>query len=223
VPKGARILDAGGGPGFTSLAIKLLGYNVIYLDLYPEPYREILEAYGVQVLKCDLERDRIPLSDGVVDTVVFSEVLEHLNPWYVPHTLSELNRVTRSSGLLFLTTPNIASIGKRVKLLLGRNPLGKMHVREYTMSEVVDLLHNHGYEILYKKYSMAYDLTPYHAHQRAFLLPLLKATIKHPTKENIFKTLVLPFVKLIPQIRSTIFVAAKKVRNVKMQAVHKRF
>lgn len=35
-----KIVDAGCAPGFTSIALKLLGYNAICLDLNPDPYKK---------------------------------------------------------------------------------------------------------------------------------------------------------------------------------------
>jgi len=135
VPRNAVILDAGSSPGFNSLALKLLGYEVYSVDINPEPYEPSLERLGIKVIKADLENERIPLNDGSVDCAVFTEVLEHLHPFKTAFTLSEINRTLKNGGYLYLTTSNVCSIGKRVRLLLGRNPLSKMHVREYTIKE----------------------------------------------------------------------------------------
>ena len=112
----------------------------ISLDINPEPCRTILEKYGIQVIKVDLENEVIPLKDGYIECVVFTEVLEHLHPYKIPFTLSELNRVLKVRGILYLTTPNAVSIGKRIKMLFGMQPIGEKHVRRYTMKEVVTLL-----------------------------------------------------------------------------------
>ena len=218
-----KILDAGGAPGFTSLALKLLGYEVILLDIDPEPYCDILQSYGIKVVRADLEHDIIPLNSEDIDVIIFTEVLEHLSPYYISWALSELNRVLKYQGLLFLSTPNIASIGKRVKLLLGKNPLGPMHVKEYTIDEVRKLLNTHGFEIIYGKYSMAYDKTPYHAKGRDHLLNLVKATAKYPTKENMFKLLSYPLVKICPSLRATILCYARKVGSTKPHIITRRF
>jgi len=82
----------------------------------------LLRLAKVQAIKPDLERDRVPVGDGWADCAVFSEVLEHLNPYYVGHTVSEINRVLRPGGILMLTTPNIASLFRRIRLLLGIQP-----------------------------------------------------------------------------------------------------
>jgi len=95
VPKNAVILDAGSSPGFNSLALKLLGYEVYSLDINPEPYEPLLKRLGIKVIKADLENERIPLNDGSVDCTIFTEILEHLNPFKITFTLSEINRTLK--------------------------------------------------------------------------------------------------------------------------------
>jgi hypothetical protein len=77
------------------------------------------------------------------DVVLFCEVLEHLrlSPRYVFRFLESLLKPT---GVLVVQTPNAAAIGKRVKLMAGRNPYGligedprnPLHFREYTLEEL---------------------------------------------------------------------------------------
>ena len=75
--------------------------------------------------------------------VVMAEVLEHL------HTAPELvlafvSTLIAANGRLILQTPNAASLTKRVKLLMGRNPYEMIrpdlrnpgHYREYTIAEL---------------------------------------------------------------------------------------
>ena len=47
-----------------------------------------------------------------------------------------------------ITTPNIASFFRRLKLLTGKTPIYRLHVREYTKYEVEELLRNSGFKIL---------------------------------------------------------------------------
>lgn len=174
VPKNAVILDAGSSPGFNSLALKLLGYEVYSLDINPEPYEPLLERLGIKVIKADLENERIPLNDGSVDCTIFTEILGHLNPFKITFTLSEINRTLKNRGYLYLTTPNICSIGKRVKCCFGYNPLGKMHVREYTIIEVRDILNTHGFKPIRQGFSLSYNITPHDAKGRDYKGNLLK-------------------------------------------------
>ena len=62
----------------------------------------------------------LPFRDACFDTIVCSEVIEHLiDPDFL---LSEIARTLKPGGLLFLTTPNLASWINRISLLLGFQP-----------------------------------------------------------------------------------------------------
>ena len=77
------------------------------------------------------------------DIVVMAEVLEHLHvaPQF---TLGFVKTLLKPDGHLILQTPNAASMTKRLKLLLGRNPYEMIrddpqnpgHFREYTVAEL---------------------------------------------------------------------------------------
>ncbi|MFZ8857734.1 MAG: hypothetical protein ACO2O1_05775 [Candidatus Caldarchaeales archaeon] len=60
---------------------------------------------------------------------------------------------------LILTTPNIASLFRRFKLLLGRQPIYRYHVREYTMSKVLAMLEKAGFMPVEFYYSAVNDMT----------------------------------------------------------------
>ena len=67
------------------------------------------------------------------DCALFTEILKHLHYYYVPLVLSKIIRALKPGGILILTTPNIASLFRRLRLLLGEQPIYRYHVREYTM------------------------------------------------------------------------------------------
>ncbi|MEL9940975.1 MAG: methyltransferase domain-containing protein, partial [Ignisphaera sp.] len=85
-----------------------MGYRVVAVDYDPEEYSTIASACGLKTIKADLEKDRLNLADDSMGCAVFTEVLEHLNPYYVGYTVSEVSRVLKARKLLY-TTPNIAS------------------------------------------------------------------------------------------------------------------
>jgi len=113
---------------------------------------------------CDLHADKLSWSNNFLDFVIFSEIMEHLIPAHVPIVIQEIKRVLKKDGWLFITTPNISSLIKRINLLLGKNPVEfdlnlhedatYGHIREYTMGELVIILQNQGFEIVKKDYFM---------------------------------------------------------------------
>jgi len=52
-------------------------------------------------------------------TALFTKVLEHLHYYYAPLFLSKINKALKHGGVLILTTPNIASLFRKLRLLLG--------------------------------------------------------------------------------------------------------
>ena len=76
--------------------------------------------------------------------IIMAEVIEHLyiSPVLVFKCISTL---LKNGGYLFLQTPNACSLGKRIKMLIGKNPYEMIrnsgtnpgHFREYTIRELV--------------------------------------------------------------------------------------
>ncbi len=105
-------------------------------------------------------RQPLEFADGTLDLVVATEVLEHLSD--LPHgfndsfeasgaraLLNECRRVLKPGGILFLTTPNAASLVHLHMALLGKPPwFYQLHVREYTAEQLVDLVQAVGFQVL---------------------------------------------------------------------------
>jgi SAM-dependent methyltransferase len=214
--QGSTVLDLGAQPFIISCALRKMGYNVIAFDVDPEPYMRIAKACNVDVVRCDLERDELGVDNA--DCAVFTEVLEHLHYYYAPLVLSRISRALKSGGALILTTPNIASLFRRLRLLLGIQPTYHYHVREYTMREVVSLLREAGFEVIKAYYSIVNDLIYIDADPEEYLRisgfkDLVRIALKKPTKLNILRLLTYPIVKLRPSLRQSIVIVAIKTRE----------
>jgi hypothetical protein len=113
------------------------------------------DQFHFRVDRFDLEGP-FPYSDESFDIVIFTEVLEHLSVDPM-HTLSEINRITKTGGWILLSTPSCTSAKSIVRILRGSNPncypvytkqpSRDRHNREYTPSEMRQLLAACGYEI----------------------------------------------------------------------------
>ncbi len=117
---------------------------------------EFGETYTFRCTCFDAEKERFPYEDGSFDLVTWCEVIEHLTENPV-HTLAEIHRVLKPGGALVLSTPNASRADSISNFLAGRNiydpyhlgaPLkGSRHSREYTFSELQELLEGCGYSI----------------------------------------------------------------------------
>lgn len=154
------LLDVGGIGNLLPVYINLLGYRFIAIaNKWPcetlDPMY-LSRHIPLEQFRCDnfdAELDSFPYQDESFDSVVCSEVLEHLK--YDPvHMLAEINRVLKPNGALVLTTPNITSQEALYRMLAGKHPqiwsifTGKdsdRHNREYTPLEINKLLRATGF------------------------------------------------------------------------------
>jgi len=110
--KGKKVLDLGSGCGVFSKYAKDMGYDVSSCD-YNMEYC-IYEDLRIDF--CDLNKGRLPYPDKEFDLVLLAEVIEHIyNPGAV---LSEISRVLKPGGKLYLSTPNLVNWKNKASFLL---------------------------------------------------------------------------------------------------------
>lgn len=165
-----RILEVGAFRYNLTTILSLKGYEIVGIDKDPTQMAQYIDKEGLDIRKCDIEREDLPFPDDEFSTVLFTEVFEHLriNPF---HTLRELHRITKSGGTLIMSTPNIHYIMNIVSLIR-RNGIHNLydgydewkkldrlgypgHVRIYSADELEKFLVNTGFtteEILYNGY-----------------------------------------------------------------------
>jgi len=164
VPKGRRVVEFGSVPPVLTAALVRCGYEVTGCDIAPERYASAIRSAGLDVVKCNIETERLPFADASFDAAIFNELFEHLriNPIF---TLTELLRVLKPGGILTLSTPNLKSLGGITNFMFADrafsccagiyaeyrklDELGHMgHVREYTPTEVVEFLQTIGFDVM---------------------------------------------------------------------------
>jgi len=153
------LLEIGAAPCHMTALLKLHGYSAVGVDLDPGRVGGLIERFGLDVRRCDIERAPLPFADESFACVLLCETFEHLriDPAFV---LSEINRVLGPGGTLYLTTPNVYSLPSLGRYLLGRSvadpfqefgklrSLGHMgHVREYSAREVVRFVECSGFRV----------------------------------------------------------------------------
>lgn len=111
ISKEKEILDLGAGHGAMTKKLHESGYQISACDLFPEHfYFDEIECAKVDITK------PFPYPDERFDVVIAVEVSEHI----IDHELffSELSRILRPDGVVFISTPNILSMKSRMHFLL---------------------------------------------------------------------------------------------------------
>lgn len=141
------------------ISLKMIGSPESLLYRSPDEYtffrqhdaHEGGELYSVERHAIE---SALPLPDASFDVLICLEVLEHLrrDPLF---TLCEMRRLLKTSGTLFLSTPNINSARSIRRALEWENPMffpsfgppptGIIHAHEYSVREILLLLERSGF------------------------------------------------------------------------------
>lgn len=167
--------------------------------LYKHTHLKKLAKNNILLKPVDLYQKKYPWENNFFDFIICSEVLEHLIPARITHMFSEFNRILKREGKLILTTPNIASLLKRINLARGKNPIEFDltvhdndtfgHIREFTMNEIITVLEEANFTTIHKQYYCI------------------------DTKRNIFTQIENAASKIIPSLGNDMFVIAKKTKS----------
>ena len=116
-----KILDVGSARGHLGDFLKSKKINVKYkgIDMSKNQIK-IGMKNGLDLTYCNLDESNIPFKSNSFDLIICTEVIEHV--FDTDHLLSEIERVLEPQGIVFITTPNIASLGNRLQLIFGKRP-----------------------------------------------------------------------------------------------------
>ena len=143
-----KLLDIGCGKGIIEYllpeSIFCLGYDVV--EEVVKTARLLNESKKNRQFKvCDVEKT-LPTYEKF-DTVVITEVLEHLNN--DEKVLKKIRNLLIDGGILILTVPNYKRLINRLMRFSGQPQFQhESHIREYTVYEVEVLLQKCGFKIL---------------------------------------------------------------------------
>lgn len=93
-----KVLDVGAGDGYITNKIKEKGHPVVGLEISDKRIKNAKEKYNLDFVKGDA--NNLPFEDGSFDTVVASEVLEHLDN--LGQGLKEAIRVAKKKVIITL-------------------------------------------------------------------------------------------------------------------------
>ena len=147
-----KVLDIGCWDGLIGELIARNDNEVYGVDI-SESVLKVAESKGIKTCKVDIECEELPFPANHFDVVVAGEVIEHV--FDTDSFLKKIKHVLKDGGNLIITTPNLATLGRRLLLLLGKNPLMEVsidgdaagHIRYFIKETLVDLLEKHGFKI----------------------------------------------------------------------------
>lgn len=148
---GQSVLDLPAGNGRFSEALRRDGFEVVSADINRE---------SPDYVYVNMECDRLPFDDHSFDWVICMEGIEHI---LSPSTLiAELCRITKPTGCVIITTPNVQNYYSRFKFLFTgvlymfepettRHPRGKEidrgHISPMTFPSLCYLFAEHGFAV----------------------------------------------------------------------------
>jgi len=162
---GSKAAEVGCGYGVLLHCIRdLLKYDVTAYEFPAAIMKNTrgLEQSGITVLGWNIyDEDEVAPAESY-DIIVCTEVVEHLM-LNLPIVLEKLRITLKSGGKLFLTTPNLYSYSRIIKIFQGKNITEKyqdkprydngvivdprIHPREYTIREVQEAFSNEKWKI----------------------------------------------------------------------------
>jgi 2-polyprenyl-3-methyl-5-hydroxy-6-metoxy-1,4-benzoquinol methylase len=146
-----RVLDVGAFDGYISEQIAHANNDVVAFD-GSQAALDIASSRGVATAKGDIAATW-PFESGSFDVVFAGEIIEHLID--TDSFLKECRRMLVQSGRLIVTTPNLASLGRRLMLMFGKNPYIDTalraeqagHVRFFVTESLTLLLRENGFAV----------------------------------------------------------------------------
>lgn len=131
-----KILDVGCGDGYISSRLSKNFKDVIGIDISREALK-IARKKNPKITFIVADCTNLPFSDESFETIVASEIIEHLTHEDGKKFLNEASRVLKPHGVIIASSPNISNPYMKFLQLVRKN---KEHLKEYTRKEFKTLI-----------------------------------------------------------------------------------
>ena len=139
--KGDRVLDLGTGAGESAERLGRAGLKVTAVDFLPHGLVRLRSA-GAKVALVQSSAEALPLSANTFDAVLLLDVIEHLDDRAV---LSEVHRILRPGGAVFITVPAFAWLWSYRDDAAG-------HRRRYSQRGLAQVIAHAGFRVEHLSY-----------------------------------------------------------------------
>ena len=143
----ARILEIGSGP--IGIAGFFPGTEKVAVDPLNSSYEsnpKLVELRKPDVQYLDASGENMPLPDAQFDLVIIENCIDHVHD--VHAVMSEVGRVLKSGGILYLTVNARSRPGYWMHRMLARLSLDPGHPHTFTEKRLERLLEQHGFDPL---------------------------------------------------------------------------
>jgi ubiquinone/menaquinone biosynthesis C-methylase UbiE len=164
LPKNARILDAGCGPGRDAQIFAEKGFKVVGIDLA----EKMIEFAKKLVPKAEfkvMDFRKLDFEDNSFDAIWFSAALLNVKKEDAAKTLSEMHRVLKPGGLMFLKVKKGKGEGWQKDKRYGDNV--RKYFSYYSQEEIKQKVASAGFKIT--KTKIIPKTEKYHTHTRIIL------------------------------------------------------
>jgi len=143
---GKRVLEVGCGSGTIVKRLLHKGKNVFGVDI-GKKFLNFCHSSYKDAFFCSADAEKLPFSDNSFDTIICSEVIEHLSE--PEKSLKEFVRILHPNGELVITTPNISvrwALVEAIWTRIRRKMLETNH-KCFTKKQLRFLLNSTGFTI----------------------------------------------------------------------------
>lgn len=195
--KDIKLLDIGCADGsFASYAGHELNAKTYGIDISPEAIAKAKKTID-HATQHDISKS-LPYPDKSFEIIFALEVIEHI--YDTDFLISEIRRILKPGGILVVSTPNLASIKNRVRLLFNNYPqyleystAGAGHIHLYTSEVLLTQLSSH--KLTVRSLTSANFLAPY---------------VTHPKAPNLYRDLAMLIGDWLPTLGSHIIAVVQR-------------